>query len=424
LPVKARDPFGGEHNVLYDGYNLLVREILDPVGNTTSAKNDYRLLTPCLLTDPNQNKTAVDFDSLGMVVKTAVMGKNSDEGDTLEDPTTILEYNLHRWTEKTSKPVFVKTRMRERHRDPATPWQESYTYSDGLGREVMRKIQAEPERTSPEGDEERELDNIEKKRWVGTGRTIFDNKGNPIKKYEPYFSNTYEYEDEKEIVKSGVTPILRYDPLGRLIFTYQPNDTYSAVVFDAWTQSTWDENDTVVQFSDSGVKEFETKWYERWSRAPSSWPDVRGYAETYWGTVAALAAKLCVDIPKGVDASDETVAGRDEPRRKAFQKHMLDKLKAKKRAAELTVVHAGTPTVAHLDGLGRIFLNVAHNRTKRFREELVENKAITTRLELDIEGNQLSVIPSTIVNSMRVFKSPSRTEQVDRLFKFFSRSAV
>ncbi|WP_437606631.1 hypothetical protein WMF20_37545 [Sorangium sp. So ce834] len=84
-------------------------------------------------------------------------------------------------------------------------------------------------------------------RWVGTGRTVLDNKGNPVKQYEPFFSATYEYEDEAELVEWGVTPILRYDPLGRLIRTDLPNGTFSRVEFDAWKQTSHDPNDTVLE---------------------------------------------------------------------------------------------------------------------------------------------------------------------------------
>jgi len=84
-------------------------------------------------------------------------------------------------------------------------------------------------------------------RWVGTGRTIYDNKENPVKKYEPFFSSTFQYEDEQELVEWGVTPILHYDPMGRLIRTDNPNGTFSKVEFDAWQQFTWDANDTVLE---------------------------------------------------------------------------------------------------------------------------------------------------------------------------------
>src|SRR5262245_19123821 len=91
-----------------------------------------------------------------------------------------------------------------------------------------------------------ELDETEP-RWIGTGRTVLDNKGNVIKQYEPYFSDTEEYENEDDIVESGVTPIFHYDPLGRLIRTDRPDGAYSRVEFTPWTQKTWDENDTVLE---------------------------------------------------------------------------------------------------------------------------------------------------------------------------------
>lgn len=63
--------------------------------------------------------------------------------------------------------------------------------------------------------------------------------------YEPFFSSSYEYEDEDDLVQWGVTPVLHYDPLGRLIRTEFPDGTESKVVFDAWYQETWDQNDCV-----------------------------------------------------------------------------------------------------------------------------------------------------------------------------------
>ena len=81
----------------YDVHTLVVRETRDPVGNVTTTDNDFRVLAPWMLTDPNRNRSAVAFNALGMVVRTAVMGKEgAGEGDTLDDPTTRLEYDLHR----------------------------------------------------------------------------------------------------------------------------------------------------------------------------------------------------------------------------------------------------------------------------------------------------------------------------------------
>lgn len=347
LPAGAVDPFGKQYLLQYDKYSLLVVQTEDPVGNRVTAGlrhatgvitqegNDYRLLAPTLLSDPNRNRTAVEADALGLVIRTAAMGRDgAGEGDTLQDPTTRIEYDLHRWNASTgTKPAFVHTFAREKH-GPANPrWQETYSYIDGSGREAMKKVQAEPGPVpiiDAEGHLVRNADGSLKtkdveSRWVGTGRTVFNNKGHPVKKYEPYFSETPEYEDEKALVEWGVTPILRYDPLGRLVRTDQPSGTHARVVFDAWRQETWDENDTVL----------ESRWYiDRGSPDPTG-PEPQG----------------------------------DPPR----------------RAAWLSARHANTPPVAHLDALGRTFLSVAQNRRNGTDE------FYPTRVELDVEGNQRSI---------------------------------
>jgi RHS repeat-associated protein len=335
LPVAAIDPFGQHHRVRYDAYALLSVETEDPLhnrvtaglrdaaGNITQPGLDYRVLAPALVTDANRNRAAVEFDALGRVVKTALMGKQgAGEGDTLEAPTAKIEYNPHCWRTN-RRPVFVHTLVREQHGSAHTRWQETYAYSDGSGREAMKKVQAEPGPVpviDTHGRIVRNPDGTPRtlhvgSRWVGTGRTIFDNKGNPVKKYEPFFSATFAYEDEAEVVEWGVTPILRYDPLGRLVRTDQPNGTYSRVIFDAWRQESWDENDSVAG----------TRWL----------------AQRQAGT------------------------------------------SAEQRSARLTLAHAGTPTVAHLDALGRVFLTVADNGA---------GQQHPTRVELDVEGNPRSII--------------------------------
>ena len=49
-------------------------------------------------------------------------------------------------------------------------------------------------------------------RWVGSGWTIFDNKGRPVRKYEPFFSTTSAFEFAAQL---GVSSVLFYDPPGR-----------------------------------------------------------------------------------------------------------------------------------------------------------------------------------------------------------------
>lgn len=229
LPVEAIDPFGAHTFLRYDDYGF-VEEAEDAVGNVTAFEHDYRVLAPAQVTDPNGNRTASAFDPLGRATKLAVLGKVGETVDTLVAPTVEFSYDLDRWLDD-ELPASAYAKARTTH--GGSTFEESWTYSDGFGREVMKKVQAEPGAGSVP-------------RWVGTGRTVFDNKGNAVKKYEPYFSTTSEFESEASIVETGVTPVLRYDPLGRLIRTDLPDGTHTKVEFDAWTRETYDANDTVV----------------------------------------------------------------------------------------------------------------------------------------------------------------------------------
>lgn len=344
LPIQAIDPFGGSSSVSWDSHLLLPVSATDPVGNVVTSENDYRVLAPQRVTDPNLNRSEVEFDALGMVVATAVMGKDdgSGEGDTLADPTTRLEYDLLAY-QNGGAPAVVKTIAREKHGAANPRFQESYAYSDGFGRVIQEKLQAEdgdaPERLG-DGSINRDAEGKPilvqtDPRWVGTGRTVFNNKGNPVKQYEPFFSDTFEYEDEDDLVEWGVTPIIRYDSIDRVVRTDFPDGTFTKVEFDSWSQSTFDQNDCVYDPNDTSKN---SQWFDERNAPDRDGPE-----------------------PSNPD----------------------------ERAAWLSAQHAQTPSVTHLDSLGRPYKSITHNVTGT-RSGRVE-AFYTTRTEIDIEGNTLSI---------------------------------
>lgn len=296
IPIGARSPFGVETVATFDGYDLLVEkvEVRQATWNVVTAINDYRTLGPVLITDANQNRAAVELDELGMVVKTALMGKaGAGEGDTLDDPTTRLEYELFRWMDH-RQPNFVRTFAREQHGGGNPRWQESYAYSNGSGGVVLVKGQAAPGKAYAVGQDGQRVEVDADPRWIGNGRTVLNNKGRPIKQYEPYFSVTHEYEDEAVVRELGVTPLLSYDPVGRNVRTDFPDGTLARVEFTPWRQRAFDANDAVQ----------ESRWYvDRGSPDPAAEPEPL-----------------------------------NDPQR---------------RAAWLAARHAGTPGAVHLDSLGR-----------------------------------------------------------------------
>ncbi|MEG4274721.1 MULTISPECIES: SpvB/TcaC N-terminal domain-containing protein [unclassified Microcoleus] len=408
LPHRFEDPFNNITTVEYDGYDLMVTTTRDAIGNEVKAEHDYRVMQPRVAIDPNQNRAQVAFDVLGMVAGAAVLGKveagESESGDSLQEfiadlsdeqvqgflqqprataqqllgnATSRIIYDLHRF-QKSGQPVFAATIAREQHVNSAygmeSPVQVTFSYSDGFGREVQMKVQAEPgnapqresNAVNPDRPGKLILENGKPKltptnpRWVGNGRTVYNNKGKPVKQYEPFFSSTHLYEAEPEMVMAGVTPILFYDPAQRVVATLHPNHTFEKVVFDPWQQTTWDVNDTVLiadPKTDADVGSF-------FDRLPET-----DYLPT-WYDFRIDPAKALEEWP------DVDRQGRAHPENAHIRS-------AEASAARKAAKHAGTPTVAHLDSLGRTFLTIADNGDAGNYE---------TRVELDIEGNQRSVI--------------------------------
>jgi len=420
LPHRYRDPFhtqaiSTESVVAYDSYKLLLAETRDPLGNRNTAGerdltgnltangNDYRVLQPRLMMDPNRNRTGVAFDALGMVVATAVMGKPLPapvEGDRLSGfetdltqavildhianplaapgavlgrATTRLIYDMFAYQRTKNQPSpeasVVYTLARETHDSAPVPAgglrvQHSFSYSDGFGREIQKKIQAEagpvPSRDAngeiivgPDGLPQMTANDVSP-RWVGSGWTVFNNKGKPVRQYEPFFTDTNNFEFD---IRIGVSPVLFYDPVERVVATLHPDHTWEKVVFNPWRRVTWDRNDTVLiadPKTDLDVGDF-------FRRLPPS-EYLPGWHTQRQGAALGLQQEV---------------------------------------AARKAAIHAETPSVAHLDSLGRAFLTVGHNKFKHSNTLPADppiEELNSTRLVLDIEGNQRGVRDAMVQN--------------------------
>ena len=85
--------------------------------------------------------------------------------------------------------------------------QISFSYSDGFGREIQKKVHAEPGPV-PRRDANGSIiigpdglpvmtANDASPRWVGSGWTVFNNKGKPVRQDEPFFTDTHRFEFEQ-----------------------------------------------------------------------------------------------------------------------------------------------------------------------------------------------------------------------------------
>ncbi len=401
LALRQRDPFHSaaastESAVVYDAHDLLVVESVDALGNRTTVGEravdpalprlsngyDYRSMQPLVTMDPNRNRTAIAVDALGHIVATAVMGKPEDAlplGDRLTGvernltaatiasffanplatapallgrASTRLVYDIYAYHRTMSLaqplPVVVATIKRETHDAELAPGASSklqcaLEYSDGFGRVVQQKAQAAGRTAAT--------------RWTGSGWKVFNNKGAPVRAFEPFFSSTHAFEMGARI---GVSSWMLYDPLGRVVATLHPDHSWEKRVFGPWREATWDAGDTVlitnpaqdVDVGDAFARLPATEYLPTWHEARAG---------------GALGAEAM----------------------------------ASARKAER---YAATPTITHTDSLGRAMLTVLHNRfvapNAAQNTPPVESFPIT-RVVLDIEGQHRAVVDARGITMAR-----------------------
>jgi hypothetical protein len=352
---RTVNPFGAYAMVEYDPHDLLPLKTTDIVGNIVRCYPDYRTLHPSLIVDPNGNRQACESDELGRTICNAVMGKDGENiGDSLEgvhqitrkeldlfmlDPrgsaktllgnaSTRIVYDVSRFCSEGTKkkPTYSATISRETHASDKSAaevkFQITFSYYDGFGRCVQTKQQAPSIQSG--------IPN-----WIASGWTIFNNKGLPVKQFEPFFDNTHDFTPDQRL---GVSSILLYDPLNRVIATVQPNHTWTKSVFTPWKSTSFDANDT-----------------------------------------ALLDPKTDVDIGHMI-----RILPDQEYLPTWFDSRIKGEMgQVEQICAEKTARHSGTPTELHFDPLGRTFVSVANNG---------EYGLYTTRTDIDIEGKLLQVI--------------------------------
>jgi RHS repeat-associated protein len=357
LPEEYTDPFGNLTTLKYDQRDLYIQSSMDARGNTTNVVHfDYRVLAPREMEDINGNFTEVAFDVMGMVVAVALKGGGDnlsgfEQSDTTNPPysltsaffnsptlnvqqaddwllnaTSRFVYHFGEQRDNTGKvlkwmacPAGACGIQRKKHVNQPQPhgelkFQVTLECSDGTGNVLMKKVQAEPE------PEKTEL------RWIVSGKTVLNNKGKPVKQYEPYFMTDFGC---TEVDEEGVTLTMYYDAPGRLIRTEMPDDSYSRVEFSPWYTKTFDANDTAT----------ESLWYAK-----------RGSPDPKQSLLATAAPST--------------------------------------RAAWLAAHHANTPSITILDSLGRDVIAIAHNKTKYSNATEVEARYVTFT-KLDAEGKPL-----------------------------------
>nr|WP_282569186.1 SpvB/TcaC N-terminal domain-containing protein [Aliiroseovarius sp. S1339] len=358
MPLGTKDPFGAETLIELDGHHLLPVRATNAVGLQTRALNDYRVLAPRAVRDENLNWTVATFDALGQVSAVARMGKVAStdaptghepcEGDTLDHPSVVHSYDMQRWVNE-QRPVRASTTSHTtyHHQNPGVEPRQtltSHAYADGTGNVIMTKVQAAPG-PAQQIAENGNLAVVDTSalsppalRWVGNGRTIYNNKGAPLRTFEPYFSTTPEFENDPQLVEQGPSTLNFYDAAGRGIGAFHADGTWVKTSRTAWRSEDWDAADTCLIADPTADAEL-------------------------GGHFAGLPPELV--HPLWFSARAGGALGADA-----------------QVAALASGEHAATPACTHSDALGRAIW------TDTMPEQGV---TLTVQSELDVEGNLLSV---------------------------------
>lgn len=311
LTLESKDTFDALSDISYDTYKLMPlssKQYLASGYLETIAEYDYRVMQPSKVTDPNLNITVFDFSPLGLLRATALIGKGtegdykSSSGDFYAkyEPSVRMAYDFFAF-KNSGDPVWVKTTSLEKHyqQSASSPTIEKVEYSDGFGRLLQTRVQAEdvifgqvassPSATLghsglPADQSATNVAAVGIQRSGGdplnvvvSGWKIYNNKGKVVEQYEPFFDQGFDFvaSDAK-----GVKVRMFYDPLGRVIKTLNPDGSMQMVVYGIPTAL-----NTVTL---SGVEAIPSPWinysYDANDLSPISHPTGNPVPAAHWYT--------------------------------------------------------------------------------------------------------------------------------------------
>ncbi|WP_253299824.1 toxin TcdB middle/N-terminal domain-containing protein [Wolbachia endosymbiont of Chironomus riparius] len=379
LPKKVIDVFGSETAVVYDQYALLpIKTIVKATAKSnyeTRAEYDYQRLTPVKLIDNNDNVSEVILNPLGVVIATSMYG--SEKGETKGDKP-LSEYKIRKSpsfedilgiTNQANSPEYYLQNATSFFYYDLEAWRNNGqpVHIINLQREtyVSNDIPTRIRRVVTHIDgfgrnlETKMLSNAETEEWLTSGRVVYNNKGKEVKKYEPFYGNKPYYDFEEAVRNQGVSETLYYDPLLRNIRIDTAKGFFSKIEFDSWSTKNFDLNDRVK----------DSKYYEefsmKWSKANEQ----------------------------------EKIA-----------------LKNEKDALDKAVKHYNTPTIEHLDSLGRKFLQI-----EILSKDGQNNIELKSHVKLDIQGNERESVDSRFYEDN---KSKRENERIKNFIHIYSMAGL
>jgi RHS repeat-associated protein len=278
---------GGRSAVEYDDYSLVVIAELDEVGNRTTGVVDYHVMELAQITEPNGLVSRVRYDPLGVVVATTTRGQVAGQrwgfGDdlavpsvtpreALADPARVLGerarvavYDLDAWHLRREPPVAVTIGSEEllHGANRAARIQLGVTYYDGLGEPLQEKLHVEPGPAIARDAAGNVIVDAGGRpvlrptdtRWRVAAHEDQNSQRAAVRIYQPYFSPSPDYDDDRVLARMGVPTQVRYDAGGRELGRDLPNGTFTRITYTAWGTEIAGADDTVLDSSYRAMRE-------------------------------------------------------------------------------------------------------------------------------------------------------------------------
>lgn len=278
----------GRHvSTSYDISALFALTTTDANGAVATRDMDYTALQPARTQTPNGGWQAFEFDALGIPVRSAFGGTVSDgaggthpygfdvlaasagtdiatiiadPGSALGGAAMVMAYDLDAWSRDATPIAMAQVATTDLTHDGLGGRQTTgirpttMAYYDGLGREVMSKLRAEPGPAIQRdaggaivvgGDGAPVLAPVAE-RWATTGWINYNAKGMAVRSFEGFFSTTHGYEDDAVLQGLGHGTRQFYDAAGRLSQRLLPDGAAEHFSYSPWWHRSYDANDNVA----------------------------------------------------------------------------------------------------------------------------------------------------------------------------------
>ncbi|ANY87307.1 MULTISPECIES: SpvB/TcaC N-terminal domain-containing protein [Pseudomonas] len=298
----------GETVVQWTPHGLAVQQVTDAAGLCTRFSHDWRFMTVMSLIDPNDNVLSVAFDALGRVVQSRFHGTENGEmagyhpTQAFDVPKSMaamlslkggevpvhtahllvtdswmppgrdahgriqsgrvgeLAYRRFARTHglkldlnEGREPPHIINLLTDRYDgDPDQQVRISVTYSDGGGRALQTAVLHAPGDALVRTDEgELEVDEGGKAviahavvRWAVSGKTEYDNKGQPVRTWLPFYLNDWRPVDDQRTTDGLYADTHLYDATGRVCRVITAAGYERRTQYYPWFTVSEDENDT------------------------------------------------------------------------------------------------------------------------------------------------------------------------------------